>query len=88
MSKRWGKARATSYQLVVYGETKKDVPIREYGFLAVYREQVFRPWMFANVTIGYTYTREEISDPRKGAVNLGLVLEILFGNVPDAYQGN
>lgn len=87
MSERLGRARGASYQLLVSGETSKDVPVQEYGFLGVYREQVFRPWMFADLTLGYTFPRREITDERKGAVNIGIVMEILFGNVPNAYGG-
>jgi hypothetical protein len=87
MSERLGRARGASFQLLVTGETNKDVPLQEYGFLGVYREQVYRPWMFANVTLGYTFPRREITDRRQGAVNIGLFMEILFGNVPNAYGG-
>lgn len=87
LSLHWGRARGMSYQLLVGGETRRDVPVKEYGFLGVYRQQVYRPWMFADMTLGYTFPRSDINEQRKGAVNLGLVLEILFGNVPNAFRG-
>ncbi len=84
MTRPRGRVHGASYQLIATGETKKDVPIQEYGFLGVYRQQVFRKWMFADLTVGYTFPRQELTDKRKGAVNLGIVFDILFGNVPDA----
>lgn len=83
-----GRTRGASYQFLVSGETNNDVPIQEYGLLGVYRQQIFRSWMFADVTLGYTFPRRELTDTREGAVNIGLVLEILFGNVPNAYSGS
>jgi hypothetical protein len=77
-----GSPRGLAYQLIANGETG-DVDLGEYGFLAIYREQVFRPWLFAEVTLGYSWIKEEQDLAREGGMTVGLVFEILFGDYYD-----
>ncbi len=76
---RSGSPRGLAYQLIANGETD-DVPLREYGFLGIYREQVFRPWLFAEATLGYSWVKEEPELSREGGLTVGFVFEILFGD--------
>jgi hypothetical protein len=75
-----GKPRGIAFQLLANGETAKDVPLREYGFLGTYREQMLRKWFFAEASLGYSWIREELVDDRKGGVTVGFVFDILFGD--------
>ncbi|MBI2212233.1 MAG: hypothetical protein HYU52_01185 [Acidobacteria bacterium] len=78
-----GKPRGVAYQLLANGETAEDVPLREYGFLTIYREQLFRQWFFAEVSLGYSWVRESLDEQREGGVTVGFVFEILFGDYYD-----
>lgn len=78
-----GKPRGIAYQLLANGETAADVELREYGFLTIYREQMFRPWFFGEVSLGYSWIREELYEQREGGVTVGFVFEILFGDYYD-----
>lgn len=78
-----GKPRGIAYQLLANGETEEDVPLREYGFLAVYREQMFREWFFTEVSLGYSWIREELVEDREGGITVGFVFEIRFGDYYD-----
>lgn len=78
-----GKPRGIAYQLLANGETDHEVPLREYGFLTVYREQMFRQWFFGEITLGYSWVRETLDEKREGGVTVGFVFEILFGDYYD-----
>lgn len=75
-----GKPRGVAFQLLANGETAEDVPLREYGFLTTYREQMFREWFFVEASLGYSWIREELADDRQGGVTVGFVFDILFGD--------
>jgi hypothetical protein len=78
-----GSPRGIAYQLLANGETDEDVPLREYGFIAIYRQQFLRQWLVAEASLGYGWVREEIVDERKGGITVGLVFEIRFGDYYD-----
>lgn len=78
-----GKPRGIAYQLLANGETAEDVPLREYGFLAVYREQMWREWFFTEASLGYSWIREELDEARAGGITVGFVFEIRFGDYYD-----
>jgi len=75
-----GKPRGVAFQLLANGQTAKDVPLREYGFLTTYREQMLREWFFVEASLGYSWIREELVDDRQGGVTVGFVFDILFGD--------
>lgn len=78
-----GKPRGIAYQLLANGETAEDNPVREYGFIGVYREQFYREWLFIEGSLGYSWIHEELDEKRKGGVTVGFVFEILFGDYYD-----
>lgn len=78
-----GKPRGIAYQLLANGETAEDVPLREYGFLVVYREQMFREWFFGEASLGYSWVRDELEKDREGGITVGFVFEIRFGDYYD-----
>lgn len=78
-----GKPRGIAYQLLANGETAEDVPLREYGFIGVYREQFYREWLFVEGSLGYSWIREELDEKREGGITVGFVFEILFGDYYD-----
>ncbi|HBL28156.1 MAG TPA: hypothetical protein DD490_15085 [Acidobacteria bacterium] len=76
------KARAVAAELFLRGATGDDVQLREYGARTVYRQPVGKPYLFGELTAGYTWPREERHQPREGSAMLGLSLELLFGRKP------
>lgn len=75
-------SRAIVYQTFVRGETAAEVPLREYGVQGVFRMPFGRPWLFANVSGGYTWPRFEREDRRQGSALVGFGIELQFGENP------
>lgn len=76
-----GRERAVAYKAVIRGETEARAEVPEYGVLATYRQQFLRPWLFGEITGGYSWDVDEETDyKREGSVNYGLMLEIRFGD--------
>lgn len=74
-------ARALAYELFVRGETAWEVPLKEYGARAVYRQPLLRrDWLAGEFVLGYSWPRFELEDARKGSLSVGVGLEILVGN--------
>jgi len=73
-------ARALAYEIFVRGETAWEVPLKEYGGRAVYRQPLLhRDWLAGEIVLGYSWPRFELEDERKGSATIGLGLEILVG---------
>ncbi len=77
-----GENKAMAYLLMAEGETDNKVSLREYGFRAVYRQQMFREWFFGEILGGMTWPKDGIHDSRRGALHVGIGFEILFGDHP------
>jgi hypothetical protein len=75
-----GENKAMAYLLMAEGETDHDVSLREYGFRAVYRQQMFREWFFGEILGGVTWPKYGINDSRRAALHVGIGFEILFGD--------
>lgn len=74
-------ARALAYELFVRGETAWEVPLKEYGARAVYRQPLLRrDWLAGEFVVGYSWPRFELEDARKGSLSVGVGVEILVGN--------
>jgi hypothetical protein len=79
----FSQRRAISYSLLLRGETGADVPIQNYGFETRYRQQIFRKWLFLELSGSVTWPREELTEERKVNPGAGLGVEMYFGPVPD-----
>lgn len=75
--------RAINYTALVQGETGADVPLQDYGFETRYRQQVFRRWLFLQVSASVTWPREFVYEKREINPGVGLGVEMYFGPVPD-----
>ncbi len=73
---------AFSTELFVRGESKADVPLREYGVRGIYRFSFLRRWLFGELILGYSYPREELEDPREGSALVGFGIDLWFGEDP------
>jgi len=72
--------RAVAYEMFVRGRTDAEVPIREYGWRAIFRRPILgREWLFGEVIYGYTWPRERLAEKREGSYLFGFGLELLFG---------
>ncbi len=76
---RLDEIRAMAYEAFLRGETGTGVDLGEYGARVVYRQSVFRRWLFAEALLGYSWLRQLPVDPRRGSVTLGLGTEMEFG---------
>jgi hypothetical protein len=77
------RQRATAAEIFVRGSTEAEVPLREYGARAVYRQPLGnRPYLFGSLVLGYTWPRVEREDERDGSAMIGLGVELLFGREP------
>lgn len=73
---------ALAYQLEVKGETGKDVPVRTYGGLVIYRRPVFRPWLFMDARAGVSWPRTTLEEVREINPGVGFGFEMQFGKAP------
>jgi hypothetical protein len=85
MSQRWGRVRGAAYQYFIRGYTDQKVTVPEYGLRATYRQQMFRPYLFGEASVGYSWEKDDddgrIENPeRDGSWNFGFVMEIRFGS--------
>lgn len=77
-----GRLRGMSYTGFVTGMTDTDVPVRNYGFEARYRRQVYREWLFMELRTSVTWPKEARGEDRDINPGVGLGLEMYFGPVP------
>jgi hypothetical protein len=79
----FSRRRAISYTALVVGETGADVALQNYGFESRYRQQVFRRWLFLQVSGSVTWPREYLDEKREINPGVGIGFEMYFGPVPD-----
>ena len=75
-------SKAISAELFVRGESRDEVPLREYGARGIFRRSMFRPWLFGELIAGYTFPRKELEDRREGSTVIGFGIDLLFGSNP------
>jgi hypothetical protein len=76
------RSRAVAGELFIRGATAAEVPLREFGARAVYRQPIGKPYLFGELIVGYTWPRYEIDERREGSAVLGVGVEMLFGRNP------
>lgn len=72
-------ARAMAYQLFVRGDTGADIGVFEYGARLLYRHPLIAQKLFLEPTLGYSWPRFDRPTPRQGSYEIGLGIEIPFG---------
>jgi len=69
--------RGLSYNLRVVGDTRPTLKVNEYGFLVLYRQNFFRPWLYFEVEPSVFWPLETERDM---ALRFVVRLEMQFGN--------
>jgi hypothetical protein len=78
-----GRRRAIAYTALLHGETLADVRVQNYGFETRYRQNVFRKWLFMELSARLTWPRETLEEEREINPGVGIGFEMYFGPVPD-----
>jgi hypothetical protein len=79
-------ARALSRKTVVaitgFGlvEPKAEVSVVDYGFRVVYRQRLSKDRLFGEIHTGYTWPKYTLEEERRASLNLGVGLELHFGD--------
>jgi hypothetical protein len=77
---------AMAMQIGLDGETQADVPLREYGVRATYRQNVWRDWLVMELRTSLTWPREKEEEERDSSWGAGIGFEMVFG--PGTFRGN
>ncbi len=71
---------AVALETFARGETRAEVPLRDYGGRVIYRRTLRRrEWLFGEAFVGYSWPRRYLEESREGSLSLGVGLELLFG---------
>ncbi len=70
--------QAVAGQVFVRGETRADVPLKEYGINLIYRRPLGHEWLFGEGVVGYSRPREQLDQTRVGSYLVGIGLEVAF----------
>jgi hypothetical protein len=76
---RLSDRRAMALQAGIDGETRAEVPLREYGLRATYRQNVWRDWLVMELRTSVTWPREKLTESRRSSVGAGVGFEMAFG---------
>lgn len=71
--------RAMAYELFVRGDTGAAEPLHEYGGRLIYRHPLVRRKLYGELIGGYSWPRIDPAEPRRGSYEVGLGLELPFG---------
>lgn len=71
--------RAMAYELLIRGQTDEPEPLYEYGGRVVYRHPLLPRRLYAEVLAGYSWPREDPDAKREGSPQVGLSIEMPFG---------
>jgi hypothetical protein len=75
--------KALTYKALVVGETKAEVPIKNYGFEVVYRQRILRKWLFLEVGSSVTWPRDFLVEERNVNWGASIGVEMYFGPFPE-----
>jgi hypothetical protein len=75
--------RALTHGLLLHGETKSEVPIRNYGYEFRYRQRILRKWLFLELLSSVTWPQDFIWEKREANFGAGIGLEMYFGPTPE-----
>lgn len=71
--------KAVAGEVWYEGETKREVPLREWGLRAIHRRNFAREWLFLEAWGGLHWPREELIERREARWILGIELEMWYG---------
>ena len=74
-----GGGRALAYQAGISGESRRDVPIIDYGLQLIFRKSIFKEWLFLELRSSITWPRETLIERRERNLGVGVALEMQFG---------
>lgn len=78
MDRRLSKKQAISYYVSARGKTQPYGLTTSYGLGIRYRQNIFRPWLFAEFQPNYRWLKEDTSSGREGTFGILARLEIVF----------
>jgi hypothetical protein len=70
--------QAVAGQAFARGETRAEVPLKEYGMNLIYRRPLGHEWLFGEGVVGYSWPREKLDQRRDGSLLVGLGIEVAF----------
>lgn len=71
--------RAVAVAVGFDGESDADVPLRDYGIKAAYRQRISRDWLVMEIRTSLTWPRDELTQSREPSWGVGLGFEMFFG---------
>jgi len=77
---------AMSYALFATGQTRAEVPLRDYGIELRYRKRISREWLFVEFLTYLTWPREFLIEERESSLGVGIEFEMQFGDWPGRPQ--
>ncbi len=82
LARRLEDDRALAFAIGASGQTEPDYLTTDYGFSVVYRQRIFRPWLFIELEPGYRWQKGEDDDHREGRAIFTLRFEAKFDATP------
>lgn len=73
---------ALAYEAFIRGASAAPEPLREYGVRTVYRLPMWRDRLVGELVLGYSWPRDDPLLPREGAADIGVGIEMPFGEEP------
>lgn len=78
LNQRLSGKRAIAYVVGTSGETRPDYLTTNYGMSVIFRQSVFRPWLFVELEPAYYWKRPDTEDNRSGVAQFTARLEVRF----------
>ncbi|WP_258808230.1 hypothetical protein [Pseudidiomarina sp. CB1] len=72
--------RALGAEVWWYGETKRIVPLQDYGVKALHRSRFLRDWLYFEGWVGLHWPREFLDESRQPRWLVGVEFELQFGD--------
>ncbi len=74
-----GNGRGIRYGVAAFGESDKEIPLEDIGFLISYRQLIYKETLFIELFGGTSWRRREVEEEREPKAILGLGFELRFG---------
>jgi len=71
--------RAIAFQVFASGNTLYEVPLANYGTAVIFRQLVWRKWLYLELRTGVDWPRDFLGEERKLNPNVALSFEMRFG---------
>ena len=78
LDRKLSERRAYAYFISMDGRTEPENIVHNYAVGIRYRQNIFRPWLFAEVQPSYRWSKEEPGLPRENAFLVLFRLEVVF----------